>query len=143
MAEGMLRHRLAEDGWSAQVEVESAGTWGLDGSRASRYSREVMADRGMSIDGHRARSLRAEDVRAADLILVMEGAHLRSVLAGYPSALDKVSLLTEIADREGDVEDPYGQPRPAYEVCADLLQTILAEGYAEILSRLGLLAPDQ
>ncbi|HUW13637.1 MAG TPA: low molecular weight protein arginine phosphatase [Anaerolineae bacterium] len=136
MAEGILRHQLAQDGLSAEMEVRSAGTWGLDGARASCHARQVLAERGVNIDGHIARSLQPDDVKQADLIVVMEQDHRVAIQTGQPTALGKVFLLTELAQREGDVKDPYGQSRQAYAECAELLHVLLAQGYAAILDLL-------
>ena len=141
MAEGLLRHQLTQDGLAAEVDVRSAGTWGLDGAQASRHALQVMGERGVSIDGHRGRSLRPDDVDQADLVLVMERDHLTAIQADHPKASGKVLLLTELAQRQGDVQDPYGQSKQAYVECADHLQLLLRDGYAAILDRFGVSRP--
>ncbi|MBC8449462.1 MAG: low molecular weight protein arginine phosphatase [Chloroflexi bacterium] len=138
VATGLLCQRLAADGLAGEVMVHSAGTWGLDGEPASAHAVRVMAERGVDIGEHRARTLRPYDVAAADLILTMEERHRRSIFHIQPAALRKVFLLSEMAGEHGDVEDPYGLPIEAYRDGADELTRLISQGYQEILRRLGL-----
>jgi len=136
MAVGLLRRRLAEDGLAGEIIVESAGTWGLDGEPASGYALQVMAERGVDISDHRARSLSRSDIERADLILTMEERHRRQIFHAQPTALQKVFLLSEMAGEHDDVEDPYGLSLEEYRLCADELERLISLGYDEILRRL-------
>ena len=69
MAMGLLRQRLAQDGLDSQVSVSSAGVYGLDGSAASRPGVDVLAERGIDISEHRARTIDQKEVAEADLLL--------------------------------------------------------------------------
>ena len=62
---------------------------------------------------HRARQLHPDMVQAADLVLVMEAGHKRAIDDADPTARGKVYRLGEWQDR--DIDDPYRQPRAAYE----------------------------
>lgn len=143
MAAGLLRQRLAADGLAEAVAVSSAGIYGLDGEPASQPGVEVLATRGVDIGDHRAHTVTADDMSRADLVLVMEDAHRRSLFYSYPHLLGKVFLFTEMAGEHGDVKDPYRQPRVAYERCADELTRLLSLGYENILRRIGLSASRQ
>lgn len=138
MAMGLLRHRLAQDSLASEVTVSSAGVWGLDGQPASRPGVEVLAERGVDISGHRARTVTEEDLVRADLVLVMEEAHRRSLFYLAPQMLGKVFLLSEMAGEHHDIRDPYRQPRAEYERCADELERLINVGYDNILRRLGI-----
>lgn len=140
MAAGLLRQRLASDGLAGAVVVHSAGLWGLDGEAAGAHAVQVMAERGVDISEHRARTLREHDVAAADLILTMEESHRRAIFYILPAALSKVFLLSEMAGEHDDVADPYGLPLEAYRASADELARLISQGYPEILRRLGLSA---
>lgn len=137
MAMGLLRQRLAQDGLADQVQVSSAGIWGLDGEPASAPGVEVLAARGVDIAQHRARTVTDQDMAEADLVLVMEEGHRRSLFYSYPQWLGKVFLLTEMAGAYGDVKDPYRRPKEEYLRCADELARLIDRGYANILRRLG------
>lgn len=141
MAMGLLRQRLAQDGLADQVEVSSAGIWGLDGEPASAPGVEVLAARGIDIVEHRAHTITDQDMAEADLVLVMEEAQRRSLFYSYPHLLGKVFLLTEVAGVYGDVKDPYRRPKEEYVRCADELTRLIDRGYANILRRLGITPP--
>lgn len=141
MAAGLLRQRLAMDGLADVVTVSSAGVYGLDGEPASQPGVEVLASRGVDISDHSAHTITAADMARADLVLVMEDAHRRSLFYGYPHLLGKVFLFSEMAGEHGDVKDPYRQPREAYERCVDELTRLLTAGYGNIVRRLGLSSP--
>jgi protein-tyrosine phosphatase len=111
MAEALLRHELGEDD---DYSVESAGLAALVGHPASEQSVDLMQAMGLDISDHRARQVHPDMVRAADLVLVMESAHKRSIDAADPTARGKVFRLGEWQDK--DIIDPYGEPRAAYAV---------------------------
>lgn len=110
MAEALLRRALrGQDG----ITVESAGLGALVGHPASEHSVDLMAELGEDITSHRARQIHPDMVRAADLVLVMEAGHKRAIDDADPAARGKVYRLGEWQDR--DIDDPYRQPRAAYE----------------------------
>lgn len=110
MAEALLRRALrGQDG----ITVESAGLGALVGNPASEHSVDLMAELGEDITSHRARQIHPDMVRAADLVLVMEAGHKRAIDDADPTARGKVYRLGEWQDR--DIDDPYRQPRAAYE----------------------------
>lgn len=136
MAMGLLRQRLAEDGLSDQVQVSSAGVYGLDDSPASQPGVEVLAGRGIDISGHRAHTVSQSEIAEADLVLVMEEGHRRTLFYTYPHLLGKVFLLSEMSGNYYDIKDPYRQPKEAYQRTVDELAALIEAGYPMILRRL-------
>jgi protein-tyrosine-phosphatase len=136
MAMGLLRERLRQDGLDDQVAVISAGVYGLDGSPASAPGVEVLAERGIDIADHRARTVNEREIVEADLVLVMEEGHRRTLFYNYPHLLGKIFLLSEMSGSYGDVKDPYRKPKGEYERTADELAGLIEEGYPTILRRL-------
>lgn len=134
MATGLLRHRLAEAELDDEFEVVSAGTWALTGSPAADYSRQVMAERGISISEHRARTVSEADVAAADVVLVMEEGHREALLAEFPAARSKVHLMTEVIGKRYDIADPYGSDVNQYAYCAAHLAGIIDAGLDRIVA---------
>ena len=117
MAAGLLRRELGAD--AERVEVESAGTAAWEGQPATDPSIEVAATNGVDLSSHRSRRLTPALVREADLVLVMEKAHLSAVqtLGGDPK---KVHLLSEYpppGEPSWPVSDPFGASIEAYEEC--------------------------
>ena len=117
MAEALLQRALrGQDGFT----VESAGLGALVGHPASEYSQELMLEMGLDISEHRARQIHPDMVRDADLVLVMEAGHKRAIDDADPTARGKVYRLGEWQDK--DVDDPYRQPREAYERALEDIQ---------------------
>ncbi|MCX7780465.1 MAG: low molecular weight protein arginine phosphatase, partial [Negativicutes bacterium] len=94
-------------------------------------------DRGISLDEHTPRQLSLELVQAADVILTMTGAHKRAVLALEPQAAAKTFTLAEFAGASGDVLDPFGGDKSAYEACAAQIDALLAKSWEKIVKMAG------
>jgi len=121
MAEALLRRELGEqDGFT----VHSAGLGALVGHPASEHSVELMAEMGEDITGHRAKQIHPDMVNEADLVLVMEAGHRRAIDDADPTARGKVYRLGEWQDK--DIDDPYRQPKAAYEVALEGIQAGVA-----------------
>jgi protein-tyrosine-phosphatase len=59
--------------------------------------------------------------------------HRRSLQRNYPEAADKVYLLTEIADREGNIDDPVYGTRETYRATVEELEELLEGGFEKIV----------
>jgi protein-tyrosine-phosphatase len=138
MAAAIMRRRIAELGLEDQIEVLSAGVWAEEGYGASKNAIATLAARGMDLTGHRSRLLTPALLGEADLVLVMEEAHRRSLFYLAPQHLSRVYLLTEMSGGHADVADPYGGPMEGYARTADQLEALIDAGLPMILRRLGL-----
>jgi protein-tyrosine-phosphatase len=141
MAEAIARRRIEALGWS-HVSVASAGVAAFTGSRASEAAVRVARTRGLELGDHSALLLTPELVEATDLILTMSPSHLdRAVRLGGG---ERVAVITDFAQGEGDetapagVPDPFGGPDDEYELTFDVLDTLVGR----VLDRLQpILAP--
>ena len=97
----------------------------------------MLAERGIDISDHVAHTVTQREIAEADLVLVMEEGHRRTLFYSYPQYLTKVFLLSEMSGDYGDVKDPYRRPKAEYEICADRWEKLIDEGYDNILKRLG------
>ena len=129
MAKGFLDQRLKEEGSSDTYRVQSAGTWAVEGAPASGNSIHTMADYGIDLSSHRAHLLSREDIREADLVLVMEEAHREAITSQLPEEAAKIHLLSEVAGESGDIEDPYGLDLEAYRNSAAHLEALIRGGF--------------
>jgi protein-tyrosine-phosphatase len=126
MAEAIFRElvRGRED-----YQVASAGVGAYNGEEPSRYTVEVLQDRGMDLSCFRSRPLTGELVESATHIFGMTFGHLRTLEMMFPGAADKLYLVTEFtpddAIRGHDLPDPYGGPRDGYEFTSDVLHQVL------------------
>ncbi len=111
MAEGILRDRLAGRGVSAHVH--SAGL--LDtGLPASAHGVEVLKARGIDLSAHRSRTVTAELVRGADLVLGMARMHVREAVVLVPEAWPRSFTLKELV-RRGEKLGPRAPDQPVGE----------------------------
>ena len=119
MAEGLLRTRLRH------VRVESAGLGALIGHPADAIARELMRERNIMIDDHRARPLSAALCAQADVIFVMDAKQKRSVVDRYPTMRGKVFRLGEFIGE--DIFDPYGGDRADFQACLALIDRAIED----------------
>jgi protein-tyrosine-phosphatase len=123
MAAGLLRHYLPAD-LKARIQVSSAGTHALRGHQAHEHAVAEMARLGIDISDHRARQITREIARSADLILVMETAHVGLVKRLLNWGKKGPRLIGEFEQQTdaGEIADPYGQPPQAYAQCIQTLR---------------------
>jgi protein-tyrosine-phosphatase len=136
MAAALMRQRIAERGLADQVQVLSAGIWVREGDRASDGAATILGRRGISLEDHRSQAMTVELLTAADIVLVMEEEHRRSLFYLEPKYLHKVFLLTEMVGRSEEVADPYGGPLEGYATTADELDRLVTDGLPMILKRI-------
>ena len=132
MAATLLRAKVAAQGDSDKYQIESAGTWGVNGQPASPNAQLVMQKRGLSLDGHIARTVSQDIINRADLIIVMTRSHRDALNAEFPGIRRKVHLMSELFGLEYDISDPYGKSIEAYEICATDLSDMIDRGYDRI-----------
>jgi protein-tyrosine phosphatase len=124
-AHGLMRAKLQAAGLADQVEVDSAGTHAYHvgeepDARAQAHARR----RGVDLSDLRARALRDEDFAAFDLVLVMDEANRRAVLARCPArAQGRVKRLMAFAPhtQRTEVPDPYYGGTDGFEQVLDLV----------------------
>ena len=115
MAEALTKARVPE-GWSTELDISSAGTFGWDGQPASSIGVSVMKDLGIDTTDHRARALTPELVDGADLIVVMEQAHRDEIVRISPGSEGKIVVLGALDPKRDnpDIMDPIGGDRETY-----------------------------
>jgi protein-tyrosine phosphatase len=138
MAEGIMRHLVADAGLNPHIEVDSAGASSEHAGEPPDRRTLAEADaRGIDLRDIRARKIRPEDWERFDLILVADELVESVVLRHAPddAARAKVHRMTAFgpdADRSGEVPDPYyGGPdgfQHVYDIlehaCTDLLDHV-------------------
>ncbi|USU20971.1 low molecular weight protein-tyrosine-phosphatase [Paraburkholderia fungorum] len=128
MAAAFLQSQLRD------VAVTSAGLNALLGSPSPDYARQVMRERGLPIDSHRAQQITDAVCTNAELILVMDNVQRREVEKRFPFAKGKVFRVGERGDF--DIDDPYRQGRSGFEHCAQAIET----GISDWVKRLNMIA---
>lgn len=104
------------------VRIESAGLFAEEGAPASAEAIVVMKEYDIDLLGHHAQSINTELLEKSDIILTMTAAH-KMLLEQYAGG--KVFTVSEYADLDDDIEDPYGGDVEEYKECADELYNTL------------------
>lgn len=121
-AEGVLRHRLEKHGLSGRIQVDSAGTHGYHvGEAPDRRSVLAAKMRGILIHDLRARKVCREDFSQFDLILGLDGGHVRMLKEMSPAGAN-AEIALFLADGQ-DVPDPYYGDAHGFERVLDLIET--------------------
>lgn len=113
IAEGMVRSILLTRFGDAAPSVSSAGTAGWVGSAADPSSIAASAERGIDVSAHRARQLRADDVRSAELVLAMASEHRDAASRLFPGAAGMIFTLKELVLLLEDLPEAPSSGRPA------------------------------
>lgn len=109
-AECLFKKHLAGQGYN----IQSAGLKALEGKNIDPMAQRILAENSVNCDHHSARQLTTEYLHNADIVLVMEKAHIEPVLALVPEARGKVFLLGKWQhDRE--IPDPHKQSQAMFE----------------------------
>ena len=137
MAAGLFYDKLVRERADERVRIRSAGVWALHGQPASAYARQVMSEHDLDISAHRGRNLMQADVDEADLILAMTRRHADIVASDLKRSAGKVHLLSEMAGKPHDIQDPYGGSLSEYRRTATELEDLIERGYARIMNLLG------
>jgi protein-tyrosine phosphatase len=109
----------------AGLHVESAGTATLPGKPADPTARQLMAQRGLSLDGHFSRQIDPELARTFDLLLVMETGQMEWIHAQFPVVRGRVHRWCRWRDR--DIPDPYRRGPEAFQQALALMDAGLKD----------------
>ncbi len=120
MAEGYLKYRIKEMGKEAEIVVNSAGIYAMQGEESPINAKRAIEKYGANISSHTATTLDKANLEQATHILVMTERHKRDVIARYPKLADRVKLLGEYAKdkKYKEIDDPWGYSLDVYEKCA-------------------------
>jgi protein-tyrosine-phosphatase len=132
MAQVLFEAFLVEKGVREEWRVESAGVWAYDGSPATANAQKAMAERGLDLSRHLSQPASSTLLKQFDLTLVMEQEHKKVLQDQNPKLADRIYLMREIVDQEGDFADPVGGSLERYRAAADELERIMKESYERI-----------
>jgi predicted ATP-grasp superfamily ATP-dependent carboligase len=112
-----------------ELQIDSAGFHPIAGRAADPTMVEVSARNGINLQNWSSKTVSAETINNADLILVMEIAHYRKLVASYPNCKHKVYLLG-CTTPDGqlcplEIEDPYEREVEIYAQCFNSIQNAI------------------
>ncbi len=120
LAEGIFAHEAAAAGLGHSFTVDSAGTGGWHvGSLPDPRSIAVAARHGIDLTAQRARQVSAADFSRFDVILAMDSANLRTLLAARPKGTN--ADVRRFLDQ--DVPDPYYGADDGFEAVFQMIRS--------------------
>ena len=136
MAEGLCK-KILSDKIGCSIDslanfgyiIESAGVAALEGLAASQEAEVICRQYGISISGHRSRSLNLQKISESDYIFVMSPAHFHACIAMSGGSNRSLYML----DPENEVPDPIGRGLEVYQKCAEQMESAIKERIDEIL----------
>ena len=136
MAEGILRHQVAQQGLSRQIEVDSAGTSRYHiGEQPHPGTLKVLREHGIELR-HAARQFTAADARDFDILVAMDGDNIADMRSALKDSANHIHYLLDFipdGQRSRGVPDPWytGDFNEVYDLldhaCQGLLEHIVSE----------------
>lgn len=134
MAAALLRRQLGER--NLDWLVGSAGVLGHDDDPPETEARTAMAQLGLDIADHRARSVSDELIAAAALVVAIDSGTAKALRTRFPSTTN-VHALGELAKRQRDIPDPFRMEIGAWLTYARELDSLLVQALPGIGELLG------
>ena len=138
-AHGVFRYLVAEAGFEARIEIDSAGTHGYHvGEPPDERATETALARGVDIGDLRARRAEPEDFLYYDYILAMDQDNYHSLARICPRGMErKLLLLMDYAPdlRRREVPDPYYGGQQGFDQVFDLVEAAARGLLADITRR--------
>ncbi len=125
------RHQLKD------VVVSSAGVSAFYGRPPDPEMVNYLSEMGVASENLGSSPITKEDVDRADLILVMEKAHIQIIEAQWPEVKDKVELLGRYIAQDGtddDIVDPYGRSQYYYRLSRSQITLAIRSLMKKLLS---------
>jgi len=132
MAVSLLRRMFEQRGlpWN----VASAGVIGYDDDPADSYASIAMSSVfGLTLHGHQARSLQADMVADATIILAIDSSIMNVLRGQYADAAERMVTLGTLAGRPRDVPDPYRMDMSAWITYAQEIDQLLRAGLERLI----------
>jgi protein-tyrosine phosphatase len=110
------------------VSVLSAGFVGPDRPSPAEAV-AIAAERGIDLAAHRAQVIGMAQLRAADLVIVMDRQQRRRLVSGRPALRHRVELLGDLDPEpitRRTVLDPFRQPAEVFRDCYDRIDRCVA-----------------
>lgn len=128
--EALLKKLLPEKSISsAGLCVDQSG---LSGKRGDSVALSIAQKQGLDLSRHKARQLTPSLCQYADLVLVMEKAHLELLTRLSPESRGKAMLFSQWVDKS-DIADPYHKSEEFFSLVFNSL-SLSADAWAKKLS---------
>lgn len=128
----LLRRMLVQR--SIDARVESAGVLGHDDDPASPDALAVADHLSLDLSTHRARTLSADLVDTASLLLAIDRGTARVARLRFPQAEARIHTLGELAGRNRDIPDPFKMQIGPWLIYAQEIERLLQQALPRILA---------
>lgn len=92
----------------SSLEVRSAGFHAREGREVEPGFIDIARGYGLDLSAHRSRKIHSDDLRWADIVLIMDGHNYRLMRHHYPESLAKTLWLGAVSPATPIlIEDPY------------------------------------
>jgi protein-tyrosine-phosphatase len=136
IAAACFSRKLASLQWKGNWIVQSAGTWTSPGVSALPVAIVAARKIGVSLEGHKARSITPELVSTQDLILVMESGHKEALQNEFSIFSRRVFLLSEVAlNKAEEISDPVMSGTDSYIEAAIKINDMVEQGFYRICGK--------
>jgi len=127
MAEYLFRDMIRDS--HPDWRISSAGVAASYGIPASRFAVQVLAEKGIDLQGHRSQPVIPQMAATARLFVVMTSGHQAYLRDLYPATNDKTELLLAFKPQgvETDLLDPIGLSLDVYRYVRDEIFDALVE----------------
>jgi protein-tyrosine-phosphatase len=93
----------------------------------------VLWKKGIDLTLHRSRSVTGELLEHFNLILTMERGHKEALRVEFPEIAQRIYLVSEMAGKSHDIQDPMGGSLADFQETADELNRLLTRGLDNIV----------
>ena len=133
MAEFIMRDLLRQQGLSARVQVDSAGTSGWhDGEDMHCGTAEILDEMRINSSGFRSSKVKASDFEHFDFLVAMDHDNLRQLETLFGVHPDKMFVITDLVPELGY----HGVPDPWYTHDFNETRTLLQAACQQLLHKL-------
>lgn len=132
MAEALLRKRIESLPGTSEWRIESAGTWGLDGSDMDDRVKIVLNELDVPFGQHSARTVDEGLLESFDLILTMEKGQKEALAVEFPGIAERVFMLSEMIGEQFDIGDPMGGSFDGFRKTSRNIALLLDQGIDKI-----------
>ena len=118
MAEGLLKKKLYPR-YGSKLQVQSAGTLGINGNPATLHAITASREKGVDISNHVSCGANQDNISKADIIFAMADHHKEFLDRYFPKYKENVFLLKAF-NRRGkkpkrlSIKDPIGESLTTY-----------------------------
>jgi len=125
-AEGVFRKLIQDEGYVADIEIDSAGTHAYHaGEPPDSRAQQTARQRGIDISQLRGRKVLAGDANVFDYVLAMDHENYQNLLRIFPEhEHQKVGLFMQYASQraEQEVPDPYFGGAGGFDRVLDMIE---------------------